>query len=357
MSSLRSFYPLQSVFVSASPATGQASTGISQLSRIQSFAISENISRENVEELGRYDLVSQEIVKAPTVSLDLSAVQNNFWNETQMGFVTNGLSGALSNFQNNTQIDKNYYVTFVPEGISSESWTGQSSQSVIGIGNGVMGSYSSSARVGSFPTSSFKIEGLDIKYDIMSANIDPPCINPALGSGITGIAVTLPYPVTGNGSISVVHPQQIQVTLSNPTYGVLDYSPQGYNLQCSLNLTPLQSLGQPFPFARVITYPLAVSISLETNLQDLNTGRLSSFICSDAPTDVLIQLFAPGCSGALGALQVGYRLTNCKFDSRSFDSRVGQQTTTMPLSYKTYVGGPVPILGGGNFLMSGVSVL
>lgn len=348
----RTFFANQSLWVSASPATGTAASGVNQLFRIQNFGVNDAYSRQNVLQLGQTDPVSREITEAPTVNSDISWIQAHLRNESGIGFNVDGVTSALQNLADGTQLDKNYYVAISAEGTDAIG-DASNTRSVIGIGNATVASYQSQGAVGGFPTASVSLQGLSLNiYANLSSGIDNAAVIPSTAAPAAG-TVTIPTAVSGlAGHVSALRSDGIRVTLSNNPFGVGNFCATSYNLQAQLNLTPDQCLGDRFPNKRLVTFPLPITVSLEANAKDFSNGKLASFLCDDATTNIDIQIYEPGCTGSLGALAVGYKLTNMKFAGRQFNTDTNSQFSTISINYEGEVGASVGA-GKSSFLMSG----
>src|SRR6266446_8338145 len=133
----------EALFVGPSPATGDQTTGVLQLHRVQTVAQKFTVNRQSVSQFGALSPLSREINEAPTVALDFSYFLTNLLNEQRLGFVIDGSTSAISNLLNKTQDEKNYYVVQSAEGIDAINDT--TNNPVIAVGNGFMASYSTEA--------------------------------------------------------------------------------------------------------------------------------------------------------------------------------------------------------------------
>ena len=116
------------------------------------------------------------VIEAPTVNLDFSYYLLDGWNERQLEFstdgVTNCLSGALS--PELYQAGNNFFLLTVPEArdatkgdasINKDDRIDNRTKSVISIGNGFLTDYSVDLSVGSIPTVSCTVEGMNIQTE------------------------------------------------------------------------------------------------------------------------------------------------------------------------------------------------
>tara|TARA_B100000519_G_C14213698_1_gene423883 strand:+ start:23 stop:1429 length:1407 start_codon:yes stop_codon:yes gene_type:complete len=252
------------------------SFNIADLNRVQSANYSFNVTRQDVNQFGELAAIDQCIVEAPTVSFDTSYYLANFTNEYRLGFfVTRSGAGqtvygqsdsadtksAITNLIDSTSnaYQKNYYVLTSKEGkdANKNSPTGTplnasgNYESIIGIGNGFLSSYSSEGAVGGMPTVSISVEGQNMNFisvpdtgDQGSAATPPvgagfrtttangngfligisgetPAVNPVDGTQYRS-RMCLPIP-TGNssgesfGTISTLKPGDITLTLAKQT--------------------------------------------------------------------------------------------------------------------------------------------
>lgn len=312
----------EALFVSSSPATG-SQTGIYQLHRVQSVAQSWSINRQNISQFGALAPLSREINEAPTVTLDFSYFLTNVLNEQRLGFVVDGTASAISNLLNKTQDEKNYYLVQSNEGADAINDT-DPSRDVIGIGNGFLASYSTEAAVNGFPTSTVRVEGLNIASYLNSSGQTTPAVNPLDGSRLNYL-FSIPTAVSGvAGQVPVVKHGDITLDLISPQVGVdiNDAKIQRYTLSFNLSREPLQKLGSKFAFSRELTFPIAVTLSVDANVGDMTSGSLSDILCNDVSYNLGITLRKPQCTG-VGPVAVRFDLKNAKLDSQNFNSTIG----------------------------------
>lgn len=362
MSRNRLIFQSKSLFVGPTPATGyHFSSGnsgtnlVTQLHRIQSANYSLQVDRTDVNQFGQLAALDQVILTAPTVSLDFSYLLANAINESRLGFNTDGVASILSGILNKTQDEKNYFILVTPEGTDSNFYVGAAStESVIGVGNGFLSSYSTEAAVGGFPTASVNVVASNIKFDVGSTGQPIPAVNPANGLLIQGINYSIPDATSGiAGAVAALRPGDITVDIS----GVLgfvasDLKIQSYTLSFDLNREDLNKLGSTFPFSREIQFPVTFQAEFTANVGDLTSGSLSDIICNDQRYNLLINLKKPSCSGD-GALAIQYRALGVKLSNQALSSSIGP-SDSITLSYVGQIGGPSDTTAG--IFLSGVLV-
>jgi len=177
---------------------GSWGSSINQLKRVQSANYSFTVNRQDINQfghLGRYDSV---VLEAPTVSLDFSYYLTDGYNERMLAFITNGqkqnLSGMMTRAQN--EFGNNYFILTVPEGrdaVQGDLQVKENDKSVISIGNAFITDYSIEASVGSFPSVSVTVEGMNIKSDLGTQWKTIPAIDPT--DGTLSAIITSHYPL------------------------------------------------------------------------------------------------------------------------------------------------------------------
>jgi len=198
---------------------GSWGSSINQLKRVQSANYSFTVNRQDINQfghLGRYDSV---VLEAPTVSLDFSYYLTDGFNERMLAFITNGknqnLSGMMTRAQN--EFGNNYFILTVPEGrdaVKGDLKVKEDDKSVISIGNAFITDYSLEASVGSFPSVSVTVEGMNIKSDLGTQWKTIPAIDPTDGTLSCDNYFALPPTTSGDGE-SILKPGDITIDLKD----------------------------------------------------------------------------------------------------------------------------------------------
>jgi len=377
------------------------------LHRVQSANYSFTISRQDVNQFGELAAIDRIITDTPTVSFDTSYILANFDNENKLGFVvspsgtsfdtnppTSCISGLIDSDSNAHQ--KDYFVLTSKEGSDTvDNLNTGKFESIIGIGNGFITSYSSEASVGGLPTVSIGVEGMNMNFNTIATgdqistvsgpagggkgfriNTDSsvlsgisginPAIDPTDGTSVDKFAV-LPVPTqnasgAGGGLISALRPGDITLTLvaggetlddalmdkSKTDVDLLqgadirDSHIQSYTLSFDMGRTPIQKLGTRFAFARPVDFPITASLSVDAVLADLTTGSISEVIDCDTAYDAIIKMKDPSLCNLTAAnrpIVVAYLMRDLKIDSESFTSSIGDNKT-VTLDFTCQIGGP-----------------
>ena len=195
------------------PVDATARDAVMDLHRVQSANYSFTIARQDVNQFGELAAIDRIITETPTVSFDTSYILANFDNENKLGFEVSPsgdgttattfvscISGLIDSSTNAHQ--KDYFILTSKEGSDAvDNLNTGKYESIIGIGNGFLTSYSSEASVGGLPTVSIGVEGMNMNYNTVAtgdqiSSVTGPAaggkgfrINPdsSVLSGISGI--------------------------------------------------------------------------------------------------------------------------------------------------------------------------
>ena len=382
-----------------------ARNSVQDLHRVQSANYSFSISRQDVNQFGELASIDRIITETPTVSLDTSYILANLDNEHKLGFevtpsglaasnMVSCISGIINSDSNAHQ--KDYFILTTKEGSDAIANTNTGKyESIIGIGNGFLSSYSAEAAVGGLPTASISVEAMNMNFNTVATGdqiSSTAATNEAQGkgfrinntsnvlSGISGINpainptdgtsvnknVVLPTPTTnasgaGAGLISALRPGDITLSLvagggalnddlmntSATTDNLLvgadikDAHIQSFTLSFDMSRTPIQKLGTRFAFARPVDFPITASLSIDAILADLTTGTVSDIIDCDSSYDAVIKMKDPRVCGAVAdrKVAVAYLARDLKIDSESFSSSIGDNKS-VTLDFSCQIGGP-----------------
>jgi len=171
----RVIYQSQAVYVSQDVNVTGIATGTTDnadLHRIQSCNYSFNIARQDVNQFGELAAIDRIITDTPTVSLEGSYLMANLGNEAKLGFNIWGgpnvsvpaatpvscISGIIDSETNDGV--KNYYIVTTSEGSDAiDNVASGKYESIVGIGNASLTSYSTEGAVGGLPSANFTVEG------------------------------------------------------------------------------------------------------------------------------------------------------------------------------------------------------
>lgn len=367
----RLFYQVFGLYVSPTPSTGvfwntgfngvyTGSNGsgnnlITNLQRIQSVNDSWNQPRVNVLQFGQLAPVDRIIVEPPTVPLEFSYVVSDVANERRLGFDVSGTNGCIGNILNLTQTDKTYFIAIAPPGVDVVGYTGQMQCKY--VSNGYLGSWSTEAAVGGLPTTTVNVQGFNWATATGTFNQPLQAVDFINNNLTTGNLFTLPVATSGIiNTVAVIRPSEITASISNSGIGLnmAALNIQRYSFSFNLNLQKLTRLGNFFPYALVIQFPVEVTASITAYYSDLVPDTLSRLQCNDANYTVIGNLLQPYCLGSpSGAVAAQFKLIGAKLDSQSFPESVSDVAAAVTFNFTSTLGSATDTVH--NFYMSGIA--
>lgn len=358
----RQIYNVLGVFVSPSPATGYmfgsgisvitATSGVNLLTgipRVQSVNITAAVNRVDVNQYGQLARLDQLIVSPFDVTVNLDYLLLDGWAEALMGLAASGQQSMVSGLIDGTQSEKNYFLGIAPEGVDLiNATTNPNNVNVVGIGNAVISNYSMNLAIGQIPRATVTLQANNQQIYTGSSNNASPAIDPNTSLQVVGPQFSLPTLTgyTGANIVSALRPGDI--TLSFPRFdGLGDYLSgigqvhvQGLSLSVPIALDPINQLGNPFPIARKIRFPVDCTLQIDALAADVATGNLANLFCSDAPVNLSFSLHNPNCART-GSNAITVYFNQAKLSNRDFSSSIGQNSTVR-LTFVNQLGGITP---------------
>jgi hypothetical protein len=352
----RVIYQSEALFVGDGtliPTAAHPSGNIKQLHRVQSANYGFSISRQNINQFGNLAKIDSIVMEAPTVSLDFSYYLHDGTNETTLGFTTGAnassaasfISGLLDSSATSVISGRNFHILTVPEGNDANAATLAVSNNInsntISIGNGFITNYSVEASVGGIPTVNVGVEGLNINVVTGNSGTNPALVVETATQSSTEFA--LPLAVTGSVGVSALRPGDITLTIED---GFLaDFAPgeagnseahvQSFSIEIPIGRSTLQRIGSNFGFAKVIDFPVEVTVNISATVAELkNSGTLASIKTTDTPKTLTFQFKDSG-----NASKIVYTVKGAKVVSENFSSSIGDNKT-VDIVFTTQIGGP-----------------
>ena len=372
----RIIYQSEALYAGPSPASGfhygtfmpgvggsinsgsDATNLVKQLQRVQTVNYSFKVDRTDVNQFGELAAIDRVILSSPTVSLDFSYLLANLSNESGLGFsiATPGSASevsAISGILNKVQDERNYFIRTVSEGSDAVEFadTGIANNGVIGIGNAFLTSYSTEGSVGNFPTVTVNVEGLNMNFQKGTSGNYTPAINPTNGLALSNFyqlprALENSSNTTSISGISALRPGDISLSISNTNAGGADVTAmnvQNYTMSFDLGRTPIEKLGSRFAFSREINFPLTVTLKVDAQMTDLQTGALAQTVVNDSATYTPTITIKSPTDSTITVAQ--FKLKGAKLDSQEFSSDIGKNKT-VSLTFSSQVGGPQDLNNG-----------
>ena len=290
----RVIYQSQAVYVSQNVNCTGIATGTTDnadLNRIQSCNYSFNIARQDVNQFGELAAIDRIITDTPTVSLDGSYMLANLGNEKKLGFniwagptsAANSIVSCISGIVDSETNDgvKNYYIVTTAEGSDAiDNTVSGKYESIVGIGNASMTSYSTEGSVGGLPTASFTVEGQNMNvvhtpytgmyeyYD--GSNFDPSEVD---GHGYRTAGKVI-FTVTGSAPIAVGASKTIPITAGNESYS-LDSPKTGIAATIPSSRSTTGIFNSNEIGARTITLSTTVEKGAQQVIADVGLGTIA----------------------------------------------------------------------------------
>lgn len=366
----RQQYNVLGLAVSRSPATGymfslgNASapySGVNTLNyipRVQSASTTLSIPAEDVNQYGQLARLDNVIVSAPDVSLSFDYLLLDGYAENLMGFAASGQQTFISGMIDGTQAEKNYFIGVAPPGVDLiGATTNPNNINVIAVGNGAVSNYSMTLAVGQIPRASVTVQGTNLQTYVGSTGKQSPAIDPNTALQVVGPMFTLPpmSGYTGLGTPAALRPGDIVLSLPRSggfgdyTSGIGQIWVQGLSMSVPINLDPILQLGNPYPIARPIRFPVNCTLSIDALAGDVAEDNVADLFCSYDPVDLRFQLREPSCTRT-GPNGITVWFNQAKLASRDYNSSIGQNSTVR-LTYTNQLGGITS-----NYLTQGIVV-
>jgi hypothetical protein len=335
-----------------------------QIHRLTSIGGPEwSYERQPINVIGKLAAPYNDTTDSPTVTLPFSYYIVDLENELNLGFNVDINVGCVSGILTKLTDEKNYYVLVAPEGEDAITKSGNSAGvTVLGVGNGVVASYSIEGSVGDYPKASVSVEGLNIRGYNAASYFDTPAVDPTQGtqlssSGAFGSRRTI-LPIGTDGSTQknyIIRPGDIEVELTSTT-GVLttpsSLNIQSFNVSFDLARDPIQKLGSRYAVSRDITFPVDINFTVEALGGDIRSGNLVDFLCQTAKQTATIRLKNPTCDNTGSGIAV-FQLKGLTLQSEGFNVDVNDTQTTS-ITWLGQIGGPAD--NANNMFMSGITV-
>ena len=363
-------YEMQSLFVGTSGAFSQTqNTGgyISRLDYVQDCAISFDIERQALKQIGSDAFASNQTQLAPDVNLRLSYYLNDGWNEDYLGFDIT--SGSYVKFLGNEFFspvaDRNFYLA-VSQDQSSDSAASAdlTNYNILGVGNAYINSYNLQVAVGGMASVSCDFVAANAEVSAYSVNNYMPSVDTA-GTGQTASGANLKYAIvlqdssrssryiTGfNGQFNGGCPFSRAIFSASEAYGsdAISFGETFANLQSfglSLNFErkALYGFGSNHPYARKLQKPIIGNVSMETIVDALAAENLAETFRKE---DVSISGYNFNIifKNQNDVEKFGVRISGAKLDSYEIGSQIdGQARISTSWSF--------PISNGTELLVSG----
>ena len=338
-----------------------------EVQKTQLLNITSDVNREPVDEFGRLAALGYTSTHSPLAIMRMSYFLGKGENENALGFNTDG----TKNFLNISGIKKNFYLLTVAEkddAVQSDNYTAAERKKhfVVGLGNGLLTSYTVEAEVGGIPTSTLDYEGANLLFMTGSSGIPNPAVNTDTMCVRPG-SVTIPAASTGTANTPVLRPEDISLDFGsellaeggpilpgNTAPSLQEIYINNFTIEVNLTVEEEEALGGGPQ--KEFEAPIDIDFSCRAILTDIHSGNLINEICTPTPRDITINLKPPcvGCSGAnTNASAMKFTLKGAVFEGQSIVSTL-EEEAMIDLRFTTQLGAQTAT--GNGLLISGTYI-
>ncbi len=293
--------------------------GSTNIQRVQSVNYSFTVPRTDVNQYGQLGQIERVITEVPTVSMDFTYHLAGTTNETALlGNGANGSSFGFLKDLNNTDSSKyvqNFKVGLANEGIDYNNSSAHSNKGII-VPNGFITSYSWTGAVGDVPSSTVNLESTEMEVADVGTVVAPETSNNPV--------------VLRPGNVTFRSAPTTTAGLSDsdddlPVMGFEGIHVQSFTVSIDIPRESIQRMGDRYEFARVITFPIQATMSIEAIVSDQAASKLSDIVGDDntqAPDpgfdiDIHCNKASQGVNG------INLRFKNAKVEGHSISSSIG----------------------------------
>ena len=293
------------------------------INRVQSANYAFTVPRVDVNQYGQLGQIERIITEVPTVTLDFSYSLFGTANEKQLFGTTSanssGTRGVMYNINTDTDVEKQFYQLALSDEGTDYFGTGAGSNKCIIIEDGFLSSASWTGAVGDIPTATMNVESTKMKMAAASGsptNTNEPATTPRVlrPGNITFTAQS------SGGYLGTTGDNRL------PALGIDVLHVQSFTCNMDMPRESIQRLGDKFEFARLITFPLSATMSLEAIVSQQAADNLEEIVGTGTSTsvdpgfEIDINCGREGTSGVNG---MKLRFKDAKVDGHSFSSSIG----------------------------------
>ena len=334
----RVIYQSEALFATKAGTTTQPSHNIQ---RVQSVNYSFTVPRTDVNQFGTLGQIERVITEVPTVNLDFSYHMNGIANEAKLlGDGSNGASNGFLRDINRSASDyyeMDFKVGLTDEGIDYNSGNAPTKKGIV-IPKGFLSSYSWTGAVGDVPNATVNAESTQMKVD------DATSFATTAAFTETKPVVLRPGNVmfnhTAAGSAAPTSP--IASAADLPVLGFDVLHVQSFTVSIDIPRESISRLGDKFEFARVITFPMQATMSLEAIVSSQAASNLEEIVGTTGGTapdpGYNIDIYCKKPTATAATQGINLRFKNAKIEGHSISSSIGANKS-VTLDYAVQVDG------------------
>jgi len=324
---------------------GGTTTEAHNIKRVQSINYSFTVPRTDVNQYGTLGQIERVITEVPTVNLDFSYHMNGIANEAKL--LGDGADGASYGFLRDINLaTSDYYEMDFKVGLSSEgldynSGNAPTKKGII-IPKGFLSSYSWTGAVGDVPNATVNAE---------STRMEVPDNATAFPS-VAAFTETKPV-VLRPGNVVFSHSAADGTPVADtddlPVLGFDTLHVQSFTVSIDIPRESISRLGDKFEYARVITFPMQATMSLEAIISSQAASKLEDIVgttggsAPDPGYNIDIYCKKPTTDAATEGINL--RFKNAKIEGHSISSSIGANKS-ITLDYAVQVDGGGLSYGG-----------
>ena len=334
-----------------------------QLHRVDTLSFDMDLAgaRQDVREFGQLARIGTVSLTEINPSLSFGYFLGDGENELALGFSKSktgagGFTGQMASgmlVEDAILSERNLFVLTATEGgdaFNTDVYeTEAQSHDVVGFGNCFVNSYSASFNVGEIPRADVEMQASNIVFWTgMHSGLYSPSLNLEGERDFTGV-VKLPAPDTGNMDTLVLRPQDVSISFSKQGMITGDGAVKGIGGATSFNNLPVQtasielplarevieSLGSELAYAKVLEFPIDVTLSVSALVREFGAGALEYALTGTAgniETDVTLNV----TNGATTRMK--YQMKKAVLDNQSFSQGL-DDNETVDLTFSAQIGG------------------
>jgi len=332
-----------------------------QLHRVDTLSFDMDLAgaRQDVREFGQLARIGTVSLTEINPSLSFGYFLGDGENELALGF-TKSKAGAFTGQMASGMLvedpilsERNVFVLTATEGgdaFNSSVYESEAeSHDVVGFGNCFVNSYSASFNVGEIPRADVEMQASNIVFWTgMHSGLYSPSLDLQGERNFTGV-VKLPAPDTGNMDTLVLRPQDVSISFTQQGMITGDGAVKGIGGATSFDSLPVQtasielplarevieSLGSELAYAKVLEFPIDVTLSVSALVREFGAGALEYALTGTAgniETDVTLNV----TNGS--ETRMKYQMKKAVLDNQSFSQGL-DDNETVDLTFSAQIGG------------------
>ena len=305
------------------------------LGRVQSINYSFTVPRTDVNQYGTLGQIERVITEVPTVNLDFTYHMHGIENEKIL-LGTDAATGAKGFLRDINNPDSAFYemdfkIGLTGEGVDYHTGDAPTKKGIV-IEKGFLSSYSWTGSVGDVPSATVNAESTRMHVGTVSTSTN--VFNPSTPVVLRPGNVSFAHKATGS------EPQIAENNLPVLGFDVLHV--QSFTVSIDIPRESISRLGDKFEFARVITFPMQATMSLEAIVSSQAASNLEEIVGTTGGTapdpgyDIDINCLRPVAGSDTKGIQL--RFKNAKIEGHSISSSIGSNKS-VTLDYAVQVDG------------------